>query len=213
MSKTAKFTKEDELLLKDFSSAVSKTGTLTFYAISTLVGVTPIYLFYEVHQMEVADSWFIWIAAVIGVSYLLAQSYKNVKHVLKHQIVIKRGDAIAREMNRQLGDDKKMFSSNIVPESSLHNLLQQHFVLWSARLPLVLLALVRIADFQLSSLNVRCCRSGSALLNRQIESRTPAPLIQIKAVSLAITKSPIKMNTASISIQICANFIDILSFV
>ncbi|KAI1698847.1 translocon-associated protein, gamma subunit (TRAP-gamma) domain-containing protein [Ditylenchus destructor] len=56
----------------------------------------------------VADSWFIWIAAVIGVSYLLAQSYKNVKHVLKHQIVIKRGDAIAREMNRQLGDDKKM---------------------------------------------------------------------------------------------------------
>ncbi|KAI1711228.1 translocon-associated protein, gamma subunit (TRAP-gamma) domain-containing protein [Ditylenchus destructor] len=108
MSKTAKFTKEDELLLKDFSSAVSKTGTLTFYAISTLVGVTPIYLFYEVHQMEVADSWFIWIAAVIGVSYLLAQSYKNVKHVLKHQIVIKRGDAIAREMNRQLGDDKKM---------------------------------------------------------------------------------------------------------
>uniref|UniRef100_A0A915DR33 Translocon-associated protein subunit gamma n=1 Tax=Ditylenchus dipsaci TaxID=166011 RepID=A0A915DR33_9BILA len=91
MSKTTKFTKEDELLLKDFSAAVSKTGTLTFYAVSTLVGLTPLYLFYEVHQMEIADSWFIWLAAVIG-----------------HQIVVKRGDAIAREMNRQLGDDKKM---------------------------------------------------------------------------------------------------------
>jgi hypothetical protein len=35
--------------------------------------------------MEIADSWFIWIAAAIGVAYLLAQAYKNVKHVLKHQ--------------------------------------------------------------------------------------------------------------------------------
>ena len=86
MSKAAtKFTKEDELLLQDFSSAVSKTGTALFYSVSTLVGIVPLYLFYGVHQMEVADSWFIWIAASLGVSYLLAQSYKNVKHVLKHQ--------------------------------------------------------------------------------------------------------------------------------
>jgi len=71
--------------LQDFSSAVSKTGNLIFYGISTLVGLVPLYLFYGVHQMEVADSWFIWIAASGGVSYLLAQSYKNMKHVLKHQ--------------------------------------------------------------------------------------------------------------------------------
>ncbi|KAI3420232.1 hypothetical protein GPALN_003549 [Globodera pallida] len=109
MSKgTAKFTKEDELLLQDFSSAVSKKGTLMFYGISAFVGITPIYLFYGAHQMEAADSWFIWIAAAVGVAYLLAQSYKNMKHVLKHQIVIKRGDVIAREMNRILSDDKKM---------------------------------------------------------------------------------------------------------
>uniref|UniRef100_A0A914M6N9 Translocon-associated protein subunit gamma n=1 Tax=Meloidogyne incognita TaxID=6306 RepID=A0A914M6N9_MELIC len=109
MSKGAvKFTKEDELLLKDFSSAVSKKNQVVFYGISSFVGITPIYLFYGAHQMEISDSWFIWIAAAVGVAYLLALSYKNMKHVLKHQIVIKRGDAIAREMNRLLADDKKM---------------------------------------------------------------------------------------------------------
>lgn len=56
--------------------------------------------------MEIADSYFIWIAAVLGASYGLVQAYKNVKHSLKHQIVLKRGDAIAREINRQLADDK-----------------------------------------------------------------------------------------------------------
>uniref|UniRef100_A0A915LJU6 Translocon-associated protein subunit gamma n=1 Tax=Meloidogyne javanica TaxID=6303 RepID=A0A915LJU6_MELJA len=81
MSKGAvKFTKEDELLLKDFSSAVSKKNQVVFYGISSFVGITPIYLFYGAHQMEISDSW----------------------------IVIKRGDAIAREMNRLLADDKKM---------------------------------------------------------------------------------------------------------
>lgn len=103
-----KFSKEDELLLKDFSSAISKKSQVVFYGISTFVGLTPLYLFYGAHQMEIADSWFIWIAAAAGVAYLLAQSYKNMKHVLKHQIVIKRGDAIAREMNKLLADDKKM---------------------------------------------------------------------------------------------------------
>lgn len=35
--------------------------------------------------MEVADSYLIWVAAVLGVTYILTQAYKNVKHVIKHQ--------------------------------------------------------------------------------------------------------------------------------
>ncbi|KAH7698843.1 translocon-associated protein gamma [Aphelenchoides avenae] len=108
MSKAAKFTKEDELLLQDFSASVSKSTTLSFYVVSLLVGLAPLYLFYGVHQMEPYDSWFIWIISAAGVTYILQQAYKNTKHVLKHQIIVKRGDAITRDMNRLLADDKKM---------------------------------------------------------------------------------------------------------
>jgi len=108
MGTKTKFSKEDELLLQDFSSSVSKKASLVFYVTSLVAAAAPIYLFYGVHQMEVNDSWFIWIAAVVGVTYILAQAYKNVKHVIKHQIVVKRGDAVAREMTRILADEKTM---------------------------------------------------------------------------------------------------------
>lgn len=93
-------------MLQDFSSTISKTTNVVFCAISLAASLAPIYLYYGVHRMEIADSYFIWIAAVLGASYGLVQAYKNVKHSLKHQIVLKRGDAIAREINRQLADDK-----------------------------------------------------------------------------------------------------------
>ncbi|KAI6172527.1 Signal sequence receptor subunit gamma [Aphelenchoides besseyi] len=108
MVNKAKFSKEDELLLQDFSASISKTASATFYLISLVAAAAPIYLYYGVHQMEINDSWFIWIAAVVGVTYILAQAYKNVKHVIKHQIVVKRGDAVTREISRQLADDKNM---------------------------------------------------------------------------------------------------------
>ncbi|KAI6183657.1 Signal sequence receptor subunit gamma [Aphelenchoides bicaudatus] len=108
MSGRTKFTKDDELLLQDFSASVSKTANVVFYIASLFTSAAPLYLFYGVHRMEVQDSYFIWIAAVLGVTYILAHAYKNVKHVIKHQIVIKRGDAVTREVTRQLADDKVM---------------------------------------------------------------------------------------------------------
>uniref|UniRef100_A0A914CVE4 Translocon-associated protein subunit gamma n=1 Tax=Acrobeloides nanus TaxID=290746 RepID=A0A914CVE4_9BILA len=107
MSKT-KFTKEDELLLKDFSSHVSKKGHAIFYVSAAVVSLAPLYLFYGVHQMEIADSWIIWILAAAISTYLLQFSYKNLHKILKHQVVVKRGDAIARELNREFAGDKKM---------------------------------------------------------------------------------------------------------
>ncbi|VIO93850.1 Uncharacterized protein BM_BM6435 [Brugia malayi] len=85
MSKGAgqKLSKEDELLLKDFSAAVSAKGSALFYGNSTVIAIAPLYLFHGIHQMEVTDSWIIW-------------------------IVVKRSEAITREMNRKLADDKKM---------------------------------------------------------------------------------------------------------
>ncbi|VDN55417.1 unnamed protein product, partial [Dracunculus medinensis] len=92
----------------DFSAAVSAKGSAIFYANSTVIAAAPIYLFHGVHQMEISNSWIVWIISTLIASYLITFSYKNVKHVLKHKIVVKRSEAVTREMNRKLADDKKM---------------------------------------------------------------------------------------------------------
>ncbi|KAL3994901.1 Translocon-associated protein gamma subunit (TRAP-gamma) family protein [Acanthocheilonema viteae] len=103
-----KLSKEDELLLKDFSAAVSTKGSALFYGNSTVIAIAPLYLFYGIHQMEIADSWIVWLISSLTASYLISFAYKNIKHILKHKIVVKRSEAITREMNRKLADDKKM---------------------------------------------------------------------------------------------------------
>uniref|UniRef100_A0A0R3RSB4 Translocon-associated protein subunit gamma n=1 Tax=Elaeophora elaphi TaxID=1147741 RepID=A0A0R3RSB4_9BILA len=103
-----KLSKEDELLLKDFSAAVSTKGSALFYGNSTVIAIAPLYLFHGIHQMEVADSWITWLISSLTASYFISFAYKNIKHILKHKIVVKRSEAITREMNRKLADDKKM---------------------------------------------------------------------------------------------------------
>uniref|UniRef100_A0A915Q867 Translocon-associated protein subunit gamma n=1 Tax=Setaria digitata TaxID=48799 RepID=A0A915Q867_9BILA len=58
--------------------------------------------------MEVTDSWIVWLISSLIASYLISFAYKNIKHILKHKIVVKRSEAVTREMNRKLADDKKM---------------------------------------------------------------------------------------------------------
>ncbi|MFH4975002.1 hypothetical protein AB6A40_001711 [Gnathostoma spinigerum] len=109
MSKASqKLSKEDEMLLKDFSAAVSTKGNLLFYGNSTVITIAPLYLFYGIYQMDVTDSWMVWLAASLVASYLITYAYKNVKHVLKHKIVVKRSEAVTREINKRFADDKKM---------------------------------------------------------------------------------------------------------
>uniref|UniRef100_A0A914RQ09 Translocon-associated protein subunit gamma n=1 Tax=Parascaris equorum TaxID=6256 RepID=A0A914RQ09_PAREQ len=87
-----------------------------FYGISMVMSAAPLYLFYGIHQMEVADSWIVWLVSALVASYLISIAYKNVKHSsnitrerrYSFRVVVKRGDSVAREMNRKLADDKKM---------------------------------------------------------------------------------------------------------
>ena len=41
-------------------------------------------------------------------TWLLAFAYKNTKHILKHKLAIKREQAVAKEINIKLADDKKV---------------------------------------------------------------------------------------------------------
>ena len=107
MSK-AKLSREEEILLQGFSSNVSKKGSVIFYTVAAIVSVTPIYLYYGIHQMEATEAWMIWLVAVAASTFLLGTAYSNTKQNLKHQIIVKRGEAIAREVSKQLADDKKI---------------------------------------------------------------------------------------------------------
>ncbi|KOB72632.1 Translocon-associated protein gamma [Operophtera brumata] len=102
------FTKEEELLLQDFSRNVSTKSSALFYGNAFIVSSIPIWLFWRVHSLELSTSlaWFVLVTAAS--TWLLALAYRNTKFHLKHRIAVRREDAVAREMSRKLADDKKM---------------------------------------------------------------------------------------------------------
>ncbi|CAL2042319.1 CBN-TRAP-3 protein [Caenorhabditis brenneri] len=103
-----KLTKEEEVLLSSYSASSSTKGTFFFYVNALILSVAPLYLFYGVHQMEVSDSLIVWTVSAVATAYLLALACKNQKRLLKHQIVMKRGPAVDREINAKYANDKKM---------------------------------------------------------------------------------------------------------
>lgn len=110
MSKTLNkgFTKEEELLLQDFSRDVSTKSSALFYGNALIVSVIPIWLFWRIHMIDVYSSMVLFVI-VSGVStFLLAMAYRNTKFTLKHKIAVKREEAVTRELGKKLAEDKKM---------------------------------------------------------------------------------------------------------
>lgn len=102
------FTKEEELLLQDFSRNVSTKSSALFYGNAFIVSAVPIWLFWRVHSMDLLSSAIFFILMTGASTYLMAMAYKNVKFQLKHKIAGRREGAVTREVNRQMGDDKKV---------------------------------------------------------------------------------------------------------
>ncbi|KMQ88864.1 translocon-associated protein subunit gamma-like protein [Lasius niger] len=86
--KSKAFTKEEELLLQDFSRNVSTKSSALFYGNAFIVSAIPIF--------------------TLASTYALALAYKNTKFILKHKIAVKREDAVTKEISRKLAEDKKM---------------------------------------------------------------------------------------------------------
>ncbi|XP_037958677.1 translocon-associated protein subunit gamma [Teleopsis dalmanni] len=102
------FTKEEELLLQDFSRNVSTKSSALFYGNAFIVSAIPIWLFWRVHNMDLLPSAVFFVVMTAASTYLMAMAYRNIKFQLKHKIALRREDAVTREVNRQLADDKKM---------------------------------------------------------------------------------------------------------
>uniref|UniRef100_A0A336LLC7 Translocon-associated protein subunit gamma n=1 Tax=Culicoides sonorensis TaxID=179676 RepID=A0A336LLC7_CULSO len=100
------FTKEEELLLQDFSRNVSTKSSALFYGNAFVVSCSPIWLFWRIHQMELLPS-LVFFVIITGIStYLMALAYKNTKFTLKHKVANKREDAVTREVSALLADKK-----------------------------------------------------------------------------------------------------------
>lgn len=112
MSKSAQqskgFTKEEELLLQDFSRNVSTKSSALFYGNALTVSAIPIWLFWRIHMIDVYASLVLFAVITSISTYLLAVAYRNTKFALKHKIAVKREDAVARDLSKKLAEDKKM---------------------------------------------------------------------------------------------------------
>merc|ERR1712142_33523 len=109
-SKHHKLTREEELLLQDFSRNVSTKSSALFYGNAMIISVIPIWLFWRIHQMDVYESAILFVLGTCLSCYLVAFAYKNVKFVLKHKVAQKREDAVSKEVTRKLSeaDNRKM---------------------------------------------------------------------------------------------------------
>jgi translocon-associated protein subunit gamma len=106
-----KLTKEEELLLQDFSRNVTTKSSALFYGNAFVVSALPIWVFWRMHQMDLVQSGILFGIMTIVSTWLVAFAYKNVKFVLKHKVAQKREDAVSKEVMRQLTDaDNKKIS-------------------------------------------------------------------------------------------------------
>lgn len=110
MSKTQNkgFTKEEELLLQDFSRDVSTKSSALFYGNALIVSVIPIWLFWRIHMIDIYSSVILFVIVSALSTFLLAMAYRNTKFTLKHKIAVKREEAVTRELGKKLAEDKKM---------------------------------------------------------------------------------------------------------
>uniref|UniRef100_A0A1B6DWE4 Translocon-associated protein subunit gamma n=1 Tax=Clastoptera arizonana TaxID=38151 RepID=A0A1B6DWE4_9HEMI len=107
-NKLKSFTKEEELLLQDFSRNVSTKSSALFYGNAFIVSAIPIWLFYRIHMIDLYASFLPFIVVTLISTYLVAMAYRNTKFVLKHKVAVKRQEAVTREVSRKLAEDKKM---------------------------------------------------------------------------------------------------------
>ncbi|XP_041378566.1 translocon-associated protein subunit gamma-like [Gigantopelta aegis] len=106
--KNKQLSREEELLLQDFSRNVSTKSSALFYGNALIVSVIPMWLFWRIHQMDLYQSGILFAVMTLVSTYLVSFSYKNVKFVLKHKVAQRREEAVSREMMKKFADDKKM---------------------------------------------------------------------------------------------------------
>lgn len=111
MAKGAKFTKEEELLLQDFSRNIPKKTSLLLYSNAVFVAAIPIWLYVRIYMMDLL-SFSPLFAIITAVSaYLIGFAYKNTKFILKHKVAQKVEESVTKEVLKQMGENRKAVKS------------------------------------------------------------------------------------------------------
>merc|ERR1712018_210560 len=115
---SAKLTKEEELLLQDFSRNVTTKSSVIFYGNALIVSAIPVWLFWRIHQMEPTETPNIvsFVVLTLASTYLISLAYKNVKFLLKHKIAQKREEAVTREVMKKVSDKRVLWKKNEVAD-------------------------------------------------------------------------------------------------
>ena len=75
-----------------------------------MVSAIPIWLYWRIHAVDPASTAIILALVTIASTWLVAFSYRNTKHVIKHKVAVKREAAVTRDMNREV---KNLFKANL----------------------------------------------------------------------------------------------------
>lgn len=102
-TKPKTLSKEEEVLLQDYSRDLSTKSSALFYGNAAIVAAVPICnsqklifqikfltnftkgLYWKIHQMEPANNYIYFLLGTLVTAYLISLAYKNVKFVLKHK--------------------------------------------------------------------------------------------------------------------------------
>jgi len=113
MVKAAKsnFTKEEELLLQDFGRGLSPKSSAIFYTHALVVSILPLWLFIQIHQMELVDNAIVFGVGSLISTYFISLAYKNNKFDYKHKIFQKRSEGVTAEVYNMMSEsDSKNIS-------------------------------------------------------------------------------------------------------
>ena len=75
-----------------------------------MISAIPIWLYWRIHAVDPASTAIILALVTIASTWLVAFSYRNTKHVIKHKVAVKREAAVTRDMNREV---KNLFKANL----------------------------------------------------------------------------------------------------
>ncbi|VDK20013.1 unnamed protein product [Taenia asiatica] len=105
---TLKLTKEEEILLEQYGRTPSNKSKKLIYGNALLVASAPIWLYWRIHEMDFFPNAILFCLFTALVTYLISCAYSNSKSQLMERIAFIRTDAIAQEISKQLGNDKKV---------------------------------------------------------------------------------------------------------
>ncbi|CAF1523715.1 unnamed protein product [Rotaria sp. Silwood1] len=106
MSNQRTTSRDEDLLLQDFSRNVTTKSWALFIGNAAVVSAIPLWLFWRIHQMNITSYFIHFIIGTAISTYFLNSAYQNMKFILKHKIAQKREEAINREITKLFANDK-----------------------------------------------------------------------------------------------------------